>query len=209
MGTTSRAFLRYDFTRVPPAETRPIVESRASTLSVGVAGELTPLISADVTVGFTSLSAPRAAVEGRRYRGSTLAATLRKEFTPSASVTLLGSRGTYPSGFEENAFYIATGAGVGTDLGLPLSFVFHGGMAWQRNAYRVPAAGLSVPRQDDIWDWSVGLGRSLTRWSFLRADYRYERRDSNLPAFQTDGHLFMVQLGFGFIGASPTGPGNR
>src|SRR5437870_8990409 len=31
---------------------------------------------------------------------------------------------------------------------------------------------------------SAGVGRSLTRWSFLRGDYRQDRRDSNLPAFE-------------------------
>jgi hypothetical protein len=208
-GATSRAFLRFDVGRVPPSDERPILESQWSGLALGVAGELTPLLTADVALGFTSVSAPRAGEGGRTYRGSTLTASLRKEFTPSASVTLLGSRGTYPSGFEDNAFYVASGAGVGVDLGLPLSFAFHAAAGGQINSYRVRAAGLDVPRRDEIWDWSVGLGRALTRWSFLRADYRSERRNSNLAAFQTHGHLFMVQLGLGFLGSSPTGMAPR
>jgi hypothetical protein len=208
-GAASRAFLSYGFSRVPPSDERPIVESQASTVGLGVSGELTPLLTADVTLGFTSLSAPQAGEGGKTYRGSTLAASVRKEFTPSASVTLLATRGTYPSGFEENAFYVASGAGVATDLGLPFSFVFHASAAGQVNSYRVIAAGLDVPRRDEIWDWSAGLGRALTRWAFLRADYRRERRNSNLPAFQTHGHLFMVQLGIGFLGATPTGTATR
>ena len=91
------------------------------------------------------------------------------------------------------------------DLGLPFSVVFHGAASRQRNDYRVPAAGLSEPRKDKLWAWSVGAGRGLTRWSFVRVDYRYDRRESNLPAYQTDGHLFMLQLGIGYLGSSPTG----
>jgi hypothetical protein len=204
-GANSRAFLRYEYDHVPAPEERPVVESRTSTVSVGVTGDLAPLLKGDVAVGFSSLSAPQAGAGGTRFRGSTLTASLRKEFSPAASVSLYGRRDTYPSGFEENAFYIATGAGLETDLGLPFSLVFHGAGGWQRNDYRVPAVGQSTPRQDELWSWSVGAGRGLTRWSFLRADYRYDRRNSNLPAFRTDGHLFMVQLGIGFLGAAPTG----
>jgi hypothetical protein len=206
---TARAFLSYVFSRVPPSEERPIVESRAHTVALGVVGDLTPLLTADVTLGFTSLSAPFAGEGGTSYRGSTLTATLRKEFSPSASVSLLASRGTYPSGFENNAFYVASGAGAAVDLGLPFSLVFHASAGGQVNSYRVPATGLDVPRRDEIWDWSVGLGRALTRWAYLRADYRRERRNSNLPAFQTHAHLFMVQLGLGFLGSTPTGTATR
>jgi hypothetical protein len=208
-GAATRAFVSYDFTRVPPSDERPVVESHANTVGVGVAGDLTPLLTADVTLGFTSLSAPRAGEGGTAFRGATLTASLRKEFSPSASVTLLGSRGTYPSGFENNAFYVASGAGVATDLGLPLSLGFHAAVGGQVNSYRVPAAGFDFPRRDEIWAWSAGLGRALSRWAFLRADYRRERRNSNLPAFETHAHLFMVQLGIGFLGSAPTGTATR
>jgi hypothetical protein len=205
LGADTRAFLRYEYYQVPAPDERPVVESHASTVSVGVRGELTPLLKGEVAAGYTSLRAPRAGAGGTRFRGSTLSGSLRKEFSPGASVTLLGRRDTYPSGFEDNAFYIATGAGLETDLGLPFSVVFHGAGGWQRNDYRVLAAGLSEPRKDELWSWTVGAGRALTRWSFLRADYRYDRRNSNLPALQTDGHLLMVQLGIGYLGATPTG----
>ena len=204
-GATAHAYVRYEFDHVPPAVERALVESRAHTLSLGVTGELVPLLTADVAVGVTSLSAPQAGPGGTRFRGTTLNGSIRKEFSPSASLTVLGRRATYASGFEQNAFYIATGAGLEGDLGLPLSVVFHAAGGWQRNDYRTAAAGLSGPRRDVLWVWSAGAGRALTRWSFLRADYRYDRRDSNLAAFDTDGHLFMVQLGIGYLGSSPAG----
>ena len=46
----------------------------------------------------------------------------------------------------------------------------------RRRAWRFPGG-------TSIVSWSVGVGRSLTRWSYLRADYRADERDSNLPAF--------------------------
>jgi hypothetical protein len=104
---------------------------------------------------------------------------------------------------------VATSAGLAADVGLPLSLVAHATVAGQVNSYRVPATGFDFPRRDEIWNWSVGIGRALSRWAFLRADYRRERRNSNLPAFQTHAHLFMVQLGIGFLGSTPTGMATR
>jgi hypothetical protein len=205
LGPTLRAYLRYAWDHVPPSAQRPIIESRASTVSLQVNGELIPLVRGDLMVGYRHLSAPRGGSGGTQFDGTVLAASLRKEFTPSASLSLVGSRNTYPSGFEENAFYVATSAGLEADLALPLSLVFHGTVGWQRNAYTVPAAGLSVPRRDELIGWSAGVGRSLTRWSFLRGDYRQDRRDSNLPAFDTNEHVFIVQLGLGYLGPAPVG----
>ncbi|PYQ44260.1 MAG: hypothetical protein DMF77_07580, partial [Acidobacteria bacterium] len=205
LGPASHALLRYAWDHIPPSAQRAIIESRASTVSLEVKGELIPLVRGDLMVGYRHLSAPRGGTGGTQFDGTVVAASLRKEFTPSASVSLIGFRDTYPSGFEENAFYVATSAGLEADLGLPLSLVFHGTVGWQRNGYRVPAAGLAVPRRDELIGWSAGVGRSLTRWSFLRGDYRQDRRDSNLPAFDTNGHVFIVQLGLGYLGPAPVG----
>jgi hypothetical protein len=92
---------------------------------------------------------------------------------------------------------------------LPLSLAFHGAVGWQRNAYQVKATGLATPREDEIVGWSVGLGRSLTRWSFLRADYRQDHRTSNLPDFDSDGHSFVIQLGLGYLGNTAAGAAPR
>lgn len=209
LGSVSRAFLRYQWDQVPPSAERPIIESRGSSLLFGLTGEVLPLVTGEIVAGYTRLSAPRGGSGGTSFRGMVLEARLRKQFTPSASVSLFGLRDTYPSGFEQNAFYVATGGGVEADLGLPLSLVFRGGVGWQRNAYRVAAAGLAFPRRDDLVSWSAGVGRSLTRWSYLRADYRADERDSNLPAFETNGHVLIVQVGLGYFGSSRTGGGTR
>ena len=209
VGAVSRTYLRYTWSHVPTPAERPLAESDASTVSVGIAGDILPLVTGDVEVGYRSLSAPRAGEGGTRFRGTTVAASLRKEFTPSTLLSLVARRDTYPSDFETNAFYVATGIGAETDLALPLSLAFHGAVGWQRNAYQVVATGLSVPREDEIIGWSAGIGRSLTRWSFLRADYRQDHRTSNVPGFDTDGHSFVIQLGLGYLGNAAAGAAPR
>jgi hypothetical protein len=208
-GSASRAYLRYTWSHVPSPEERPIAESTSSTVSLGVSGQVLPLVTGTLTAGLQTLDAPQAAPPGDHFTGPTLTASLRKEFTPSFSLGILGRRDTYPSDFEGNAFYVATGFGLETDVGLPLSLSFHGAVGWQRNAYRLVATGLGVPREDEIVGWSVGLGRSLTRWSFLRADYRQDNRSSNVPTYDSDSHSFVIQLGLGYIGAAPAGVSPR
>jgi hypothetical protein len=208
-GALSRAYLRYTWSHVPTPVERPLAESTASTVALGLAGDILPLVKGEVEVGYRSLSAPRAGEGGTRFQGMTLAANVRKEFTPSAVVSLLGIRATYPSDFETNAFYVATGFGAETDLGLPLSLAFHGAAGWQRNGYQVVAIGLDVPREDEIVGWSAGIGRALNRWSFLRADYRRDHRTSNVPGFDTDGHSFVIQLGLGYLGNAAAGVSPR
>jgi len=56
---------------------------------------------------------------------------------------------------------------------------------------------VGAPREDDIAGWTVGLSRSLTRYAFLRADYRVDRRTSNLPDIPNTTHSLFVQLGIG------------
>jgi hypothetical protein len=209
VGAISRTYARYTWSRVPTPDERPLAESTASTVSVGISGDILPLVTGDVEVGYRSLSAPRAGEGGTRFRGTTVGASVRKEFTPSTMLALVARRDTYPSDFETNAFYVATGFGAETDLALPLSLAFHGAVGWQRNSYQVVATGLSVPREDEIVGWSAGIGRSLTRWSFLRADYRKDYRSSNLPQFETDGHSFVIQLGLGYLGRAASGAAPR
>jgi hypothetical protein len=204
-GTVSRAYLRYQWEHLPAPAERPIAQSTSSGVVVGLSGELLPLLTGELAAGLRSQSAPRAGAGGTRFRGATFLANLRKEFTPTAAASLVARRGTYPSSFEQNAFYVSTGFGAEASFGLPLTLVFHAAIGWQRNTYQVVATGLSVPRQDDLLGWSAGVGRSLTRWSFLRADYRQDRRDSNLPAFATDGRSFLIQFGLGYLGQSTAG----
>jgi hypothetical protein len=64
------------------------------------------------------------------------------------------------------------------------------------------AAELGRPRRDRIFGWSAGLGRSITRWSFLRVDYRRDRRDSNLRSLESTADGFVAQLGLGWLGGA-------
>ena len=85
----------------------------------------------------------------------------------------------------------------------PFETWLRGGVGFLRNAYPNDAPGLGAPRQDDIVGWSLGIGRNLGWRAWVRADYRWERRDSNLPDFDLTTDGFVIQLGFGLFGSAP------
>jgi hypothetical protein len=190
----------YTYDHVPPPSARPLVEMRAHTVAMGLQGELTPLVTGEVSVGLRDQRAPRAGAGGTRFRGVTARGRVVKEFAPGATFTLSGQRSTFLSAFEQNAFYVANTIGAETSLPLPWSLAFHGSGFLHRNDYRTAASELGLPREDHIRGWSAGLGRPFTRWAYVRSDYRWERRDSNLDRLDTDTHVFSVQLGVGFFG---------
>ena len=197
-----RASLVYHYLRVPPSDRREVVESSESSLGAAINGDLGPLTHGQVQIDYQDRQAPRAAAGGQSYRGLAVQASVVRDLSASARLQLTARRATDLSGFEQNAFYVSTGARLGLSTGLPLSLSGNLGVGYQWNAYRTLAAELGEPRRDNIFGWSVGLSRSLGRIAFVRADYRRDHRSSNLPGFSTTTDGFLVQVGLGLFGTS-------
>ena len=196
-----RAALGYAYTRIPFTVERPQAESHMHSTFGELRGEILPLTNGDVSVGYSSQTSPNAGPGGTRFTGLTAAGRLEKSFTPSSSVTLAGTRATRVSNFEQNAFYVTSAVEVILRAGLPWSLALEAGTGYHRNGYRTIAPSIDVPRRDDIRGWTLGLGRPLTRHAFVRADYRRERRDSNIDAFDTHSNVLTAQLGVGLFAA--------
>jgi hypothetical protein len=163
-----------------------------------VEGEILPLLSGRAAVGYARRESPRAG--GQRFSGLTFGAQLKRDFGRSANVVVSANRSTELSAFERNAFYVSTSVQGVLTAPLPLSFSLSAGGGYHVNRYPTAAQQIGVPRRDQIVDWLVGVGRGITRWAFLRADYRRDRRDSNIDFFDQHTQAFYVQLGLGFFG---------
>ena len=68
------------------------------------------------------------------------------------------------------------------------------------NTYPTVDPAIGEPRRDDIWAWSIGIGRQLGWRSWIRADYQREERNSNNPAFDLTSDGFLIQFGIGRMG---------
>ena len=207
---TMRARVGYRYDRVPPPATRPIAESSAHTAFVAVDGELSPATRATVSLGYRDQTNPNIAGPGSSFGGVTYEGRIRRDISWSSSLTLAVFRAPLPSAFQDNGFYTTTGLGLSARFQLPLEVSAIGSIEYRRNGYErdtlIPdddgnIVDVGDPRRDDLFGWSVGLGRALTRWGFIRADYRETKRDSNVPNFRNDTGAFVLQVGFGYFGS--------
>jgi len=192
-----RASLGYAYDEVLPTDERPVAESSAHSINLGVDGELAYLTRGRLGVGFRRQTNPNAAAGGDRFEGVTFQAGITRETPNGATISLDAGRDVFPSSFEENGFYTATRVMATLTFGLPLSIRANVGGGYQWNRYQLPATAVGAPREDDLVGWTVGLSRSLTRYAFLRVDYRRDRRDSNLPEIPNTTRSLLVQLGVG------------
>jgi putative beta-barrel porin BBP2 len=199
IGPERRSSLNYSFEQVPFSPERPEAESRVHTIAGAVEGEIMPLLSGRAVAGYAWRESPRAAPGGQRFRGLTFGAQLTRDFGRSAHLTLSANRSTELSAFEHNAFYVATSVLAVFTAPLPLSFSFSAGGGYHVNRYPTIATALGAPRHDEIVHWMAGIGRSISRWAFVRADYRRDQRDSNLDFYDQHTHAFYAELGLGFF----------
>jgi hypothetical protein len=198
-----RATVSYSYERIPPSPDRAIVESTAHSLLGTLAGQFTPLTAASLTAGFRSQTNPLATGESVSFRGLTLGATLRRELGRATFLELLANRTPEPSAYDTNAYYVTNSLGATLTVPLPVELWGRGSVTFFRNDYPNDAPSLAVPRRDDILGWTVGLGRQIGWRSWVRADYRRERRESNLPGYDLTTDGFIVQLGAGLFGSGP------
>jgi hypothetical protein len=193
--------LLYGYERIPGTQARPQAESRAHSASLDFVGEVLPLLEGHLSVGYEDQSSPAAAAGGTRFRGVTANVNLKKEFSPSTSLAIGAGRGTRVSAFEANAFYVSNLASLQLTAPLPLGIAASAGAGYHWNEYKTTASALGAAREDRIFGWSVGLGRPVTRHAYVRADYRRERRNSNVDELDITTDALVVQLGVGFFRA--------
>jgi len=91
--------------------------------------------------------------------------------------------------------------GLGVSFPLPFEITGRGGASFFRNDYPNDATTIAAPRRDQSFGWTLGLGRRIGQRAFLRADYRRDRRTSNLPGLDATTSGFILQLGMGLAGA--------
>ncbi len=206
VGSDLRATVSYAFERIPPSPDRGIVESNAHNLLGALTGTITPLTSGSLTVGFRRQTNPLAAGRSASYRGVTFGGTLRRELGRSSAVDLQWNRATEPSAYDTNAYYVSNSVVASLSVPAPLEVWARGSVGLYRNGYPNDAPGLGAPRRDDIVGWTLGLGRQIGWRVWVRADYRRERRDSNLPGLDVTTEGFVVQLGVGLFGPGPLPP---
>jgi hypothetical protein len=193
----------YSYYQMPRPPERPEAEATAHSIGFQLRGTISALTTAQLGVGYRRQENPNAGAGGRLYTGLTALGSVTREISPTTSVTLGVNRAVEPSAFEENGFYVTTAVLADARFQAPFSIAMHAGAAYQWNDYRTDAAAIGAPREDTIFSWTLGAGRTLGRKAFFRADYRREHRSSNIQSFHETWDTLLLQIGLGFFGAAP------
>jgi hypothetical protein len=198
-----RAILDYVYDRVPTNDERPEAESTAHGARLSLNGELLPLLTGELSVGYRGQDSPNAGEGGTRYSGLTLRAALTRELGRDSNFAIYANRSTPLSAYQENGFYVATGVQGVLTLALPAKFEARGGLGYQTNDYRTIAPEIGASREDRILGWFVGLRRPIARKLALSGAYRDENRDSNINDLDTDANGFYLTLEWDLFGTPP------
>ncbi len=172
-------------------------------------GEIAPNLSGTIMFGYEKRRFDRMEGTGIRqeFSGVTIDTNLKYAISEGTSLEFELGRTPYLSAFGDNAFYVSDHLGVfaATNLygGLFATFAAY----WSNNDYRrrSEAPYASKKRSDDILRISAGVGYHFTDMLSLRANYRYEDRDSNIkaadllhPGFSYKANTILVNLVVGY-----------
>ena len=198
---TLKAVASYVYDAVPRPDERPEAELTANSARLSLGGEILPLLTGDLSVGYRSQSTPNAGPGGTSYSGFVMSAALTRQLGRESSLGIYASRTTPVSAYEQNGFYVSNSVQGTLQVPVPGQFQLRGGVGYQWNDYRTVAVGIGLPREDRILGWYVGLRRPVRPNLFLIGAYRSEDRRSNVDSFDTNSDGFYFQLEWDIFGA--------
>jgi hypothetical protein len=197
-----KAIASYVYDEVPRPDERPQAQSSANSARFTLTGDILPLLTGEVSVGYRDQKTPNAGPGGTSYSGFTMSAALARQVGREAVVALYANRSTPVSAYEANGFYVSTGVQGTLEVPMPARFQLRGGVGYQWNDYRTVAIEIGEPRADRILGWYVGLRRPVGHKLYLSGAYRSEDRTSNVNTFTTDADGFYFQLEWDIFGGS-------
>jgi hypothetical protein len=198
-----KAVASYVYDAVPRPDERPEAEATAHSGRLTLTGDILPLLSGEVSVGYRSQDSPNAGPGGTSYSGITMSAALSRQIGRDSLLAVYASRSTPVSAYEENAFYVSTGLQGTLQVPLPARLQLRGGLGYQWNDYRTVASAIGKPREDRILGWYVGLRCPVWSKLYLSGAYHSEDRRSNVDTFDTNADGFYLQLEWDIFGSPP------
>ena len=180
-----------------PDQTRPQAESHADVVMFGLRGEITPLLSGRVRIGYTNQTSEQSVAQS--YRGFVAEVGLKRQFGTASALGFTVGRRTSPSAFQENGSYLSNYGTAKFVAPIVEKLRFSANAAFFGNNYPLPDVATGIDRRDRAFGVSVGVAYFWTPLSYLSVDYRHDRRDSNLDSFSYRNNAVQFMVGFGFL----------
>ncbi len=196
----SSIFVDGTYRRLPTRDPRDIANSSGYEAVAGVETVLTPLISGQISVGMRSDRYPR--LKDVENRALVLRGNIVKEITERDRISFSMSRGTGLSYFQDNAFILTQGYGVGYFHQLGRNAYFSVTPSYLRNSYPLPiVAGPDIPsdivgskRTDGMLEVAADARVSCNEWLAIEIWLDMLRRRSTMPDASFTDLSFGVNL---------------
>jgi hypothetical protein len=190
---------KYRYIKFEPVDTLRYRNSESDEITVGFEGQISPVVASQIRLGWRETTydlQPGDDVQFENFSGPVIRGFLNWELAHGSSVRLDLLREDFPSNYDANAYYTATGGTLGYYLNRGRFFGDIFGR-YQINDYEVPDRDSGLLRKDDIATFRLGLGYRFTEFFSLNGAYLYEERDS-LPEYTYDVNIFTVSLVLGY-----------
>ena len=171
-----------------------VAGSSAGTISLSLNGEVRPMLRVLVLAALGQRHSPGAPAAAQDATDLLARVNVRREFSDNTALELGYTRSRNVSAFESNPSYRSDLLEARGYAPLPLELSLAASVGFRQNGYPLDALGIGAPRQDRIFGWSLGLGRSLGGWLVAHAEYQWLRRRSNLPGYSSASHALLVQV---------------
>lgn len=186
--------LLYTRDEVYDASDPNVAGTLADTVDVAFNGEIRPMLYVQVLGGVTRRRSPGAPGAAESLTEPIARVDVRREFSDSTALELGYQRSQNISAFEDNPSYRSELVEAKGHAPLPFEISLVASLGFRENRYPLPAAEIGVARRDHIYGWAVGLGHTLGRLMVAHVEYRWQRRDSNIPGLSSDADGLLVQL---------------
>ena len=167
-------------------------------LTVGLRGQISPVIATELRVGYRVVEFDPAPDEPQveDFEGAIVNGFISWEMAHGSMLRLDLLRIPYPSNYGDNANYLAAGASLMYALNRGRFFGQVRGR-FQNNDYSRPDRITGEDRSDDIYTVGLGLGYRFTYYLSLWGTYLYEDRES-LYRYSYTTNIFSLGLVVGF-----------
>ena len=181
-----------------PDPTRPEAESEANVVLFGLRGEVTPLLSGRVRVGYANQNFEQSLVP-HSYHGLVADVRLTRQFGAATALDFTVGRRTSPSAFQQNGFYLSNYGTAHFVVPIVEKLRFSANASFFENNYPLADAATGIDRRDRAFAAAAGVAFFWTPLSYLSVDYRHDRRNSNLEQFSYRNNAVQFMVGFGFL----------
>jgi len=193
--------LKYDRIQFDPVDTLTWRSYTADEVTLGFKGQLSPVVAAQFRLGWNETEYDRTAgvlpaPEFSDFSGLVMSGFINWELAHGSHVRLDLIRSPFPSNFDLNAYYVATGGTLTYSIDRRKFFGELFGRL-QNNDYELPDVSSGLPRSDDIRTFGLGLGWRFTDWLALRGAYLYEERDT-LEPYSYEVNIWTLGLVIGY-----------